>query len=401
MKILWFLKSNLKKDAGATELEGELHGFRRTTWLTLIGLVVFLVWASFASLDEITRAPGSVIASSRTQVIQSQDGGVIESILVKEGDVVEADQVLAQIERTRAETSFLEARARAVGLAATAARLRAEIFGGQPKWPEGIRDYPDFKGNQQALFNKRQSAIQEEVQSIEAVLKLVREELNMLQPLLTTGDVSRTEVLRLQRQEADLMAQITNKRNKYFQDAQAELNRVEEELAGIEQTLTQRESALEHTTLRAPLRGIVKNVRITTRGGVLRPGEEVMQIVPLEDDLIIEAKVLPVDIAFIKPGLEASVKIDAYDPTIYGTLPGKLTFISADTINEDLRQGDQPYYRVQVRTTGRQFSGRPDANLEIQPGMTAMVEIKTGSKTVLKYITKPVTKTLSEALGER
>lgn len=401
MKILWFLKSNLKKDALATELEGELHGFRRTTWLTLIGLVVFLVWASFASLDEITRAPGSVIASSRTQVIQSQDGGVIESILVKEGDVVEADQVLAQIERTRAETSFLEARARATGLAATASRLRAEIFGGEPKWPEGIKNYPDFKRNQQALFSKRQSAIQEEVQSIEAVLKLVRDELNMLQPLLKTGDVSRTEVLRLQRQEADLMAQITNKKNKYFQDAQAELNRVEEELAGVEQTLTQRESALEHTTLRAPLRGVVKNVRITTRGGVLRPGEEVMQIVPLEDDLIIEAKVLPVDIAFIKPGLEASVKIDAYDPTIYGTLPGKLTFISADTINEDLRQGDQPYYRVQVRTTGRQFSGRPDANLEIQPGMTAMVEIKTGSKTVLQYITKPVTKTLSEALGER
>lgn len=401
MNILWFLKSNLKKDAVASEVEGQLHGFRRTTWLTLGGLIVFLVWASFASLDEITRAPGSVIASSRTQVIQSQDGGVIEAILVKEGDIVEAEQVLAQIERTRAETSFLEARARATGLAATAARLRAEIFGGEPKWPAAIKNYPDFKLNQQALFNKRRSAIQEEVESIEAVLKLVRDELNMLKPLLTTGDVSRTEVLRLQRQEADLMAQITNKKNKYFQDAQAELNRVEEELAGVEQTLTQRESALEHTTLRAPLRGIVKNVRITTRGGVLRPGEEVMQIVPLEDDLVIEAKVLPVDIAFIKPGLEASVKIDAYDSTIYGTLPGKLTYISADTINEDLRQGDQPYYRVQVRTTGRQFSGRPEANLEIQPGMTATVEIKTGSKTVLQYITKPVTKTLSEALGER
>lgn len=401
MNILWFLKSNLKKDAVASEVEGQLHGFRRTTWLTLGGLIVFLVWASFASLDEITRAPGSVIASSRTQVIQSQDGGVIEAILVKEGDIVEAEQVLAQIERTRAETSFLEARARATGLAATAARLRAEIFGGEPKWPAAIKNYPDFKLNQQALFNKRRSAIKEEVESIEAVLKLVRDELNMLKPLLTTGDVSRTEVLRLQRQEADLMAQITNKKNKYFQDAQAELNRVEEELAGVEQTLTQRESALEHTTLRAPLRGIVKNVRITTRGGVLRPGEEVMQIVPLEDDLVIEAKVLPVDIAFIKPGLEASVKIDAYDSTIYGTLPGKLTYISADTINEDLRQGDQPYYRVQVRTTGRQFSGRPEANLEIQPGMTATVEIKTGSKTVLQYITKPVTKTLSEALGER
>lgn len=401
MNIFWFLKSNLKKDAVASEVEGQLSGFRRTTWLTLGGLVVFLVWASFASLDEITRAPGSVIASSRTQVIQSQDGGVIEAIMVKEGDIVEAEQVLVQIERTRAETSFLEARARSTGLAATAARLRAELFGGEPKWPAAILNYPDFKLNQQALFSKRRSAIREEVESIEAVLKLVRDELNMLKPLLATGDVSRTEVLRLQRQEADLMAQITNKKNKYFQDAQAELNRVEEELAGVEQTLTQRESALEGTILRAPLRGIVKNVRITTRGGVLRPGEEVMQIVPLEDDLIIEARVLSVDIAFIKPGLEADVKIDAYDSTIYGTLPGRLTYISPDTISEDLRQGDLPYYRVQVRTTGRQFSGRPDASLEIQPGMTATVEIKTGSKTVLQYLTKPVTKTLSEALGER
>jgi adhesin transport system membrane fusion protein len=197
------------------------------------------------------------------------------------------------------------------------------------------------------------------------------------------------------------MAQITNKKNKYFQDAQAELNRVEEELAGVQQTLTQRKNQLDQTTLKAPLRGIVKNVRVTTRGGVLRPGEEVMQIVPLEDDLVIEAKVLPTDIAFLKPGLEASVKIDAYDATIYGTLPGTLTYISPDTLTEETRQGSQAYYRVQVRTTGRQFSGRPDADLEIQPGMTALVEIKTGSKTVLQYLTKPVTKTLSEALGER
>ena len=401
MNILWFLRQGNKKDPHARELEDQLIGFRRTTWITLVGLAIFVIWASFASLDEITRAQGSVIASSRTQVIQSQEGGTIEAILVKEGDIVEAGEILVQIEQTRAETSFLEARARAIGLSATAARLRSEIFGSPPKWPEGISDYPDFKSNQASLLTKRREAINEEVQSIEAILKLVRDELNMLKPLLSTGDVSRTEVLRLQRQEADLMAQITNKKNKYFQDAQAEMNRVEEELAGVQQTLTQRKNQLEQTTLKAPLRGIVKNVRVTTRGGVLRPGEEVMQIVPLEDDLVIEAKVLPTDIAFLKPGLEASVKVDAYDATIYGTLPGTLTYISPDTLVEETRQGSQAYYRVQVRTTGRQFSGRPDADLEIQPGMTALVEIKTGSKTVLQYLTKPVTKTLSEALGER
>jgi adhesin transport system membrane fusion protein len=251
------------------------------------------------------------------------------------------------------------------------------------------------------LFRKRQSSFREEISALESVLGLVRQELNMLKPLLETGDVSRTEVLRLQRQEADLQAQITNRRNKYFQDAQAELNKVQEDLAGIEQTLTQRKNQLVQTTLRAPLKGIVKNVRITTRGGVLRPGEEVMQIVPLEDDLLIEAKVKSVDIAFLKPGLDANVKIDAFDPSIYGTLPGKLTYISPDTLSDELARGEQPYYRVQVKTTGRRFSGRPDADLEIQPGMTATVEIKTGSKTVLQYLTKPVTKTLGNALGER
>jgi adhesin transport system membrane fusion protein len=285
MKFFWFLKSSgARIDPARDALETQLMGLRKTTWVALGALTIFIIWASIAELDEVTRAPGAVIASSRTQVIQSQDGGVIQELLVKEGDVVENNQILARLETTRAETSFLEARARAAGLGATLARLQAEIFGGEPKFPSSARDYPDFRRNQLDLFYKRQSAFQEEISSLESVLKLVREELNMLTPLLKTGDVSRTEVLRLQRQEADIQAQITNRRNKYFQDAQSELNKVEEELAGIEQTLTQRKWQLENTTLRAPLKGIVKNIRITTRGGVLRPGEEILQIVPLEED---------------------------------------------------------------------------------------------------------------------
>ncbi len=400
MKIFWFLESG-EPGRDRRVLSRDLRRSRLTLWTTAFALIVFLVWADFAVIDQITRAPGQVIASQRSQVIQSQDGGTIEQLLVKDGDTVERGQVLVRLEKARSEASYLEARAKSAGLTATVARLRAEVFGGEPVFPPMLANYPQFRDNQLVLFRKRKSAIEEEVTALETLVGLAQRELEMTQPLLKTGDVSRTEVLRLERQVAEISAQITNKRNRYFQDAQAELSKALEDLAGIEQTMAQRITQVDQTELKAPLHGVVKNVRITTRGGVIRPGEEVMQIVPLEDDLLIEARVMPADIAFIKPGLSATVKIDAYDYTIYGDLPGKLTYISPDTLTEDLRQGEQPYYRVRVRTDGRRFSGRPNEDLEIQPGMTATVEIRTGSNTVLKYLTKPVVKTLSEALRER
>ena len=400
MKILWFLESG-EPGRDRRALSRDLRRSRLTLWTTAFALIVFLVWADFAVIDQITRAPGQVIASQRSQVIQSQDGGTIEQLLVKDGDTVDRGQVLVRLEKARSEASYLEARAKSAGLTATVARLRAEVFGGEPVFPPMLANYPQFRDNQLVLFRKRKSAIEEEVSALETLVALAQRELEMTQPLLKTGDVSRTEVLRLERQVAEVSAQITNKRNRYFQDAQAELSKALEDLAGIEQTMAQRITQVDQTELKAPLHGVVKNVRITTRGGVIRPGEEVMQIVPLEDDLLIEARVMPADIAFIKPGLSATVKIDAYDYTIYGDLPGKLTYISPDTLTEDLRQGEQPYYRVRVRTDGRRFSGRPNEDLEIQPGMTATVEIRTGSNTVLKYLTKPVVKTLSEALRER
>ena len=397
MKIFWFLHSH----TGKTPVVDDLRGSRLVLGVTFISLAAFFAWAYFAELDEITRAPGTVISSSRTQIIQSQDGGTLEALLVKEGDTVEAGQTLARLERTRAEANFLETRAKVAGLSATSARLRAEVFGGQPKFPPEIAHYPEFRSNQLALFKKRKDALSEELKAITDMTGLVTEELNMNLPLVKSGDVSRTEVLRLQRSVADLQSQGTNKRNKYFQDAQAELNKVEEEHASTLQLMAQRKNLLDQTELISPMRGVVKNVRITTQGGVVRAGEEVMQIVPLEDDLLVEAKVSPTDIAFLGLGLNASVKIDAYDSTIYGDLPGKLIFISADTLSENLKENEKPYYRARVRTTGRQFSGRPNAEIDILPGMTATVEIKTGRKTVLHYRTKPIVKTLNESLGER
>ena len=400
MKIFWFLESG---DPGRDRrvLSRDLHRSRMTLWTTAFALVVFVTWAYYAEIDQITRAPGQVIASQRSQVIQSQDGGIIEQLLVKDGDTVDRGQILVRLEKARSEASYLEARAKSAGLTATVARLRAEVFGGDPVFPPMLSNYPQFRENQIVLFTKRKAAIDEEVTALQTLLGLAQRELEMTEPLLKTGDVSRTEVLRLERQVAEIGSQITNKRNRYFQDAQTELSKALEDLAAVEQTMAQRITQVDQTELRAPLHGVVKNVRITTRGGVIRPGEEVMQIVPLEDDLLIEARVMPADIAFIKPGLSATVKIDAYDYTIYGDLPGKLTYISPDTLTEDLRQGELPYYRVRVRTEGRRFSGRPNEDLEIQPGMTATLEIRTGRNTVLKYITKPVVKTLSEALRER
>lgn len=169
----------------------------------------------------------------------------------------------------------------------------------------------------------------------------------------------------------------------------------------MEQVLAGRREQLAYTEVRAPMDGVVRNVRLTTRGGVARPGDEILQIVPLEDDLIVEAKVRPADIAFIKTGLPATVKLDAHDYSIYGSLQGTVSYISADTLNEETRAGDMTYYRVQVKTRDRNLSSRDNERIDIQPGMTASVEIKTGRQTVLRYLTKPITKTLDESLGER
>jgi adhesin transport system membrane fusion protein len=371
-----------------------------------LAIIGFVAWASWAEIDQITRAPGQVIASSRNQLVQAPEGGVLQELLVKEGALVKKGQPLANFEKTRAEASFLEAEGKVAALRAAVARLRAEVLGGQPAFPAELARYPEIRASQQQLFVKRRAAIQEEVAALERSLALVREELDMNLPLLKTGDVSKAEVLKLQRQVAEVQSQITNRRNKYFQDSQAELVKSEEELASAVQTLAQRREQLGYTVVYSPMDGVVRNVRLTTRGGVARQGEEILQIVPVDDDLLFEAKVRPADIAFIKPGLPSTVKLDAYDYSVYGSLSGEVTYISADTLNEETKSGDQPYYRVHVKTRGRDLSGaksgrRVGERIEITPGMTATVEIKTGSNTVLRFLTKPVTKTLSQSLGER
>jgi adhesin transport system membrane fusion protein len=361
----------------------------------------FLLWASLAELDQITRATGQVIASSRNQVIQSQEGGTIAEIYVKEGDRVKRDQLLFRFDKTKTEAAYQESAAKAAAQQAEFARLNAEVFGGTPNFPPELKKYPEFRTNQLILFNKRQTALNEEISAMQQSLALANSELSMNLPLLKAGDVSKADILRLQRQVAEIQSNITNRRNKYLQDTQAELAKVQQDLAGVLQIVIQRKEQLDNIDVKAPMDGIVRNIRITTRGGVARPSEEIMQLVPVDDDLLIEAKVKSSDIAFVKTSLPATIKLDAYDYTIYGTLSGDVVYISADTISEENKQNEPPYYRVQVKAKAHDLKSRGNETIRIQPGMTATVEIKTGSNTVLRYLTKPITKTISESLGER
>lgn len=381
--------------------ESQHHYGRLLIFVIFIVLSALVAWSRWAVIDQITRAPGQIIASSRNQVIQAQDGGAIEELFVHEGDQVKRNQILFRFDRSRLEPIYQEFLARVVSLKANIARLKSEVFGGELKFPPEIQSYTEVCANQVALLARRQLAVKQEVEAFKASLNLVQTELDLNIPLLAAGDVSKTDILRLQRQVSEIKAQIANRNNKYFQDSQAELAKVQEDLGIAEQTLAQKKDQLDDTWVRSPMDGIVRNIRITTQGGVARVGEEIMQIVPLDDDLVIEAKVKPSDIAFVKAGQPTTVKLDAYDYTIYGGLHGEVTYLSADTLNEEVKNNEPAQYRVRILIKDRLFEAKKNEPIVVQTGMTGTVEIRTGSNTVFHYLTKPITKTLSESVNER
>lgn len=374
---------------------------RRVIFLSMLALLGFIGWASIAEIDQVSRATGQVIPSGRVQIVQSTDGGVIAGINVKEGDLVRKGQVLVTLDRVRLAAGVEEGRAKVASLKTVKARIEGELFDRPLVFPADVQDFPDFIANQRQLYAKRRAAQTQDIAALKRMLRLVSDELAMNQPLLAYGDVSKSEVLRLERSVADIEGQIANRQNKYLQDLQAEYAKVEEDLVTAEQTLTQRTAALADTELKAPTDGIVKNVRLTTIGGVLRPSDEVLQIVPTGEELIVEAKVSPADIAYVRVGQEASVKFDAYDSSIFGSADGRVSYISPDTLAEQKANGEQVYYRVHIRVNTRTMRPRSDQKIEIQPGMTATTEILTGHNTVLKYLLKPIIKTFDQSFGER
>ena len=369
-------------------------------WGALLGILVLIVWAYFAQIDQVTRASGTVIASARTQDIQAAEGGVLTDILVKEGEEVEKGQLLVTLEEERAQAAVANSGSKIAALKAKIARLEAEIFERPLVFPEGIKNYSEYIENQTQLYNRRRQAIDQDVNSLQKMMVLAQQELSMNEPLLAYGDVSQADVIKLRRQVAEIQAQITNKRNKYFEEAQSEMTKSQEELDVELEQLRDHSQVLEEKNLYAPTNGKVNNILITTIGGVVKPGEIIMEILPTSSDLIVEAKVSPADIAYVKENQLASVKLDAYDYSIFGAMNGNVIYISPDTLMEQTPKGEEPYYRVQIKITGAEFAGRRD-EIVIKPGMTASVDIKAQERSVLSYLTKPITKTFSEGLGER
>lgn len=369
-------------------------------WGALIGILVLVVWAYFAQIDQVTRASATVIASARTQDIQAAEGGVLTSILVKEGQEVKKGQLLVTLEEERAQAAVANSASKIAALKAKLARLEAEIFEKPLVFPKSIKNYSEFIENQTQLYNRRRQAIDQDVSSLQKMMVLAKQELRMNEPLLSYGDVSQADVIKLRRQVAEIQAQITNKQNKYFEEAQTEMTEAQEELDVELEQLRDYSQVLGEKKLFAPTDGKVNNILITTIGGVVKPGEIIMEILPTSSDLIVEAKVSPADIAYVKENQLASVKLDAYDYSIFGAMNGNVTYISPDTLMEQTPEGEEPYYRVQIKITGAEFAGRRD-EIVIKPGMTASVDIKAQERSVLSYLTKPITKTFSEGLGER
>jgi len=400
--------------------------------------VLFIVWAAFANLDEVTRGEGRVIPSRQLQVLQSIDGGLVSDILVREGDVVEIDQLLIKIDETRFVSSVKENRAQYLGLLAKAARLRAISDGLEFVPPEEVTaEAPEIVLQESQLFAARRNELETALSIARQQLaqrqqelnesmarraqasqgyELTSQELTQTRPLINSGAVSEVELLRLERDvsryrgERDMasaqitrvQASINEARRKieevelsFRNEAGRELSETMTKLSGLAEGSVALSDRVKQSSIRSPVKGVVKRLLVNTVGGVIQPGKDMIEIVPLEDALLLEARVLPRDIAFLRPGQPAMVKFSAYDFSIYGGLEGTLEHIGADTVMDD--KGNA-FYIVRVRTNKPGFGA---TNLPIIPGMVAEVDIMTGKKSVLTYLLKPVLRAKSVALTER
>ena len=385
---------------------------RRTSrhLLVIIGaaLVAAGLWAATFNLEEITRGTGKVIPSSREQVIQSLDSGVLAELLVREGDAVVKDQVLLRIDDARSGPLFREAREKWIALSAQSARLQAEAYGTALQFPNHVKNQPSVVRRETQAYHARKQALDEEMAAMQQSLAQLSRELSLTEPLVEQGVMSEVELLRLRRQSADMQSRMAERRNRYLTDASNEWVRVESELAQTRENALAREDAFKKTVIRAPMDGIVKYVQQTTLGSVIQSGQSILEIVPVKDDMLVEAYVKPSEVAFLKVNQAAIVKLTAYDFNKYGGLEAVLDHISADTLrdeNKARRPGDAPvnleegYYRILVRIIDSRLE-RHGMRMDAIPGMTATVEIKTGQKTVLEYLLRPL-QSVNQALRER
>jgi adhesin transport system membrane fusion protein len=371
------------------------------TYLALIFFIVLIFWAAFYELNQTVRAQGQIVSQTKTQIIQSADGGVLEKILVNEGQDVKAGEDVAVLETKRASAEVSEGKTRVISLRANLIRAQAEASSKDLMFGKEFKDYPEIINEQTLLYRQKKKGSASEIKSYIEALHLAKDELSLNEKLFENGDVSKLDIMRAKRQVFDIEGKIEYTKNKFIQDAQLEVTKLQDEVASQEFKLEQRQDILEHTTIKSPIDGVVKLLKFNTVGGVIRNGEELMQISPSNTELLIEVKINPSDIGQIAKGLAASIKVDAFDYTIYGALNGTLEYISADSLNEQLSNGEAAnYYKAQIRINRNQ-TNKKLLLTQLKPGMTSSVDIQTGSRSVLRYLTKPISKAFEGAASER
>ena len=410
-------------------------------YIICIFFLVFIVWASFATVDEVTRGMAKVIPSSKVQIVQNLEGGIIEELLVKEGDTVEEGQVILRMQNIEASSDYKANLAQYVGAKAALIRLEAEINGSKPDfsghdlgvgsensvaselaaYEANVGQYNDqIRILEQQLGQKKQEVkeLSKKIDGVNKVLNLSLEEKSVIQDLVVRGAASKYELLQLESKVAEQTSELENlklalprarsaakeseqriqeNKSAYKARVQKELSEKTVELNTIKERLAAYEDRKKRTDVRAPVFGVIKEIKVSTIGGVVRPGQDLMEVIPLNDLLIVEANISPSDIAFIYPGQKAIVKITAYDYSIYGGLEAIVKDISADTITDD--EGNS-FYRVKLQREAP-LPKQKGVELKIIPGMMASVDILTGKKTIMSYLLKPFTKTLGDAFHER
>ncbi len=443
--MAWFRRTHpddieFMSEVSAATMESAPRTGHSLLILTLLFFVCAGWWANVTELDEVTRGEGKVIPSSKIQVIQNLEGGILSEIMIAEGQLVERGDVLLRIDDTRFSSSFRESELKYWELLARSTRLQAETDGEKLVLPESlVKEKPHLATAEQGLYQARQRELesnidvlqqqarqreqelretQSKLNKLRTSYELSNQELGMSEPLVSVGVISEVEILRLKRTVNELRGDMETTRlaiprirsslsevNQKIKDAKlrfqsesaSQLSEVQAELARTKEMITSAEDRVTRTQVRAPVKGKINRLMINTVGGVIQPGEDLVEIVPVEDNLLVEAHIRPSDIAFLRPGQNAMVKFTAYDFSIYGGLPATLERISADTItNEE----DESFYIIYLRTKENNIDSNKGP-LEIIPGMTVTVDILTGKKTVLDYLLKPILKARNEALRER
>nr|WP_199861572.1 MULTISPECIES: HlyD family type I secretion periplasmic adaptor subunit [Pseudomonas] len=414
---------------------------RLTIWGVIAFFVFLLTWAHFAVIDEVTKGDGKAIPSSRIQKIQNLEGGIVAQIYVKEGQIVEAGAPLIRLDDTRFASNVGETEADRVAMELRVERLSAEVENRPLNiTAQARKSVPNQAANEESLYMSRRQQLADEIGGLQqqlvqrqqelrefsskaeqyrSSLNLLRQEISMSEPLVARGAISPVEVLRLRRSEVEtrgmldgttlavpraqaaigeVQRKIDETRGKFRSEALTQLNEARTDLAKTQATAKGLEDRVSRTMVTSPVRGIVKQVLVNTVGGVIQPGSDMAEIVPLDDSLLVEARIRPQDIAFLHPGQKAMIKFTAYDYTIYGGLEGTLEQIGADTVQDEEKKNT--FYLIKLRTN-KSHLGSDEKPLLIIPGMVASVDIITGKKSVLSYLLKPIIKSRAEALHER